>query len=598
MGSSDPVLGISENMSAAKKRSLDTFLRDAERDHHKTPSKRPYCPDSLSSRVTDWLSQLPPESALEAGPDVEAESEVEVDPDAMKTFKKDKGKGKGKGDGSGAGGLATPSLASASGLSRPASPTGTAQTDQTGHSKATTSTGRLVERPEYRRLNLKHNEIHFLPRYIPKPPLPEYVSAVCDDIKKPRTSPEPTPEEVEREMLHLMKMQHEGATEAQVERWFQSRVFPDETMINDGLEVIPKSTFQHCIPNSSSEHKVSKPIPDLVYGYANNPGMTPFTDAQLIAGERMDPNMGGVDTHGVLSFPFFVIEYKGDGQVNGNPWVATNQCLGGSAVCTEAVNRLNSLLKNYPAARPVGNMAFSIAVSQCNAHLYVSWKSDELKYYTRMASVFCLELPEHFLDFRRHVKNILDWGKGPRLRDIQAAFDTILEEDRKIASDKAKQRSAPSTTSNGSNPKRLQFSLPGSSPPPASRASSSRTQSDRRDRPAPAPASNSFDPQVGYRSTSAASAASGSNSYQSGASVGSGGGGGGSRAGSEVGRVQDRNRRPSPQPPGGRSASIQSSPQAGRAMMSVDKRQYHQGLADQAPTPAVDLVRAQQAARI
>ncbi|KAK8010153.1 hypothetical protein PG990_009118 [Apiospora arundinis] len=60
MGGSGPAYGAMGNMSAAKKRSIDTFLQDVEQDYHDAPSKRPYCPESLSSRVTDWLSQLPP----------------------------------------------------------------------------------------------------------------------------------------------------------------------------------------------------------------------------------------------------------------------------------------------------------------------------------------------------------------------------------------------------------------------------------------------------------------------------------------------------------------------------------------------------------
>ncbi|KAK7955880.1 uncharacterized protein PG986_005102 [Apiospora aurea] len=350
-------------------------------------------------------------------------------------------------------------------------------------------------------------------------------------MRKPRTSPEPTPEEARREMQTLKRMQHRGASEGEVEDWLKQKVFPDtDAIARHGLDMRPKPTFQHCIPNSSNAtpYKVSKPIPDLVYGYATDRRRTPFTSAQRIAGSKMEPEMGKTDSHAALAFPFFVIEFKGDGPVNGSLWVATNQCLGGSATCAETVSRLNYLLQQYPGARPVGNMAFSIAMSQNSAELYVSWKTEELEYYTREAAAFYLKRPEDFLDFRRYVKNILDWGKGPRLREIQEAFDIILEEDRKIASAQAKQRLAPSSTSGSSPPsKRPQTAQAGSLAAP--RAGSSRTQSDRHDRPASS--GNRPAAPAGYQSPSVPSS---SKSYQS-----------GSRAGSVAGSGRDR----SPNPP-------------------------------------------------
>ena len=43
-----------------------------------------------------------------------------------------------------------------------------------------------------------------------------------------------------------------------------------------------------------------------------------------------------------LVYPFFVIEFKADGPGgSGSMWVATNQCLGGSASCVKIAERLN-----------------------------------------------------------------------------------------------------------------------------------------------------------------------------------------------------------------------------------------------------------------
>ncbi|KAK8042955.1 hypothetical protein PG994_013438 [Apiospora phragmitis] len=217
-------------------------------------------------------------------------------------------------------------------------------------------------------------------------------------------------------------------------------------------------------------------------------------------------------------------------------WVATNQCLGGSATCTEAVSRLN-YLQQYPGARPVGNMAFSIAMNQASAELYVSWKTDELEYYMREAAAFYLKRPKGFLEFRRYVRNILDWGKGPRLEDLQEAFDTVLEEDRKIASAQAKQRPAPSSASGSSASLKRPQRAPDAKQAPVDGHSTS--------------GSRGYAQPSGYQS---ASAASGSRSYQSGSYAG----GGGSRSGPGSGSSFRGGRDRSPSPPVSTSGATQS----------------------------------------
>ncbi|KAK8119980.1 uncharacterized protein PG998_004606 [Apiospora kogelbergensis] len=61
-----PIEGTPDtNTSIAKKRRLRTFFRDPQAIYE-TPSKRPYYSHSLSSRVTDWLSQVPSEGPPKA----------------------------------------------------------------------------------------------------------------------------------------------------------------------------------------------------------------------------------------------------------------------------------------------------------------------------------------------------------------------------------------------------------------------------------------------------------------------------------------------------------------------------------------------------
>lgn len=74
----------------------------------------------------------------------------------------------------------------------------------------------------------------------------------------------------------------------------------------------------------------------------------------------------------------------------------------------------------------------------------------------RMSSVFLLQDPGHYLEFRKYVRNIVDWGKDRRLEEIRDSLDSLLEESRQRSSKAAKSRQPPSEgsgTSSGKKPK-------------------------------------------------------------------------------------------------------------------------------------------------
>jgi hypothetical protein len=86
------------------------------------------------------------------------------------------------------------------------------------------------------------------------------------------------------------------------------------------------------------------------------------------------------------------------------------------------------------------------------ARLYISWKHDELDYYMQKIDSFLLQKPKDYLEFRKYVRNIVDWGKNKRLNKIRDSLDTLLEENRKRTSEVAKSRHPPhhgSATSRG-----------------------------------------------------------------------------------------------------------------------------------------------------
>jgi hypothetical protein len=131
-------------------------------------------------------------------------------------------------------------------------------------------------------------------------------------------------------------------------------------------------------------------------------------------------------------------------------WVATNQCLGGSVSCVNIAERLNYQLrqcKNKKEVRPIDSAVFSIAINGTEARLYISWKHNDLDYYMRQVKSFLLQEPEHYMVFRKYVRNIIDWGKNKRLKQIQESLDDLLKESRKRTSQLAKSRPLPSDDS-------------------------------------------------------------------------------------------------------------------------------------------------------
>lgn len=61
------------------------------------------------------------------------------------------------------------------------------------------------------------------------------------------------------------------------------------------------------------------------------------------------------------------------------------------------------------------------------ARLFISWKQQDLFNVQKVRS-FALQEPDHFIEFRKYVRNIIDWGRDERLRSIQDALDTLIEE--------------------------------------------------------------------------------------------------------------------------------------------------------------------------
>lgn len=321
----------------------------------------------------------------------------------------------------------------------------------------------LVEDPYYRDQNLAYNHVYMRDPY---DQFPEHVSSLVDQVRRGRDSPGPTVDHI-RQDAKLTALEMRGLDEPKVEKYFRSTIFYDPEE-EDSLERSDRQPMsRHAVPKAGPRYKISNPIPDMMYGYSRHHAF-PDQQTQFIS---MGNQMNGTANSESLMYPFFVIEFKGNG---GDLWVATNQCLGGSASCINIAERLNDQLRNCNSSKvkPIDSTAFSIAMNGTEARLYVSWKHSDLNYYMQKVKSFLLQDPEHYIEFRKHVKNIIDWGKDNRLKEIRESLDTLLEENQKRISDAAKSRPPP-TEDSTSQSKRHK-------PPPSRRSSNSGHDTEQR----------------------------------------------------------------------------------------------------------------------
>lgn len=337
-----------------------------------------------------------------------------------------------------------------------------ARPDFTG---STPSPGRprrsLVGHPRYRDTNLAANNIYLRPLH---KQLPEHIADLLDYIGRDRDSPGPSPDQVRQDAeLNELWM---GTDEAKVEDYFRSKMFPKYEPSDSLRRADRQRMTKHTVPSTTSDHNVSTPVPDSFYGY-NRDGAFPQHQDQL---NSMGTEMVASNQYYGLLYPFFVIEFKGDG---GSMWVATNQCLGGAATCVNVAESLNRQLRELKSGevRHIDSAAFSIAMNGSEARLHISWKHNEMDYYMAGVKSFLLQEPIHYIELRKYVRNIIDWGKDRRLNEIRASLD-LLEESKNRDSETAKSLQTPSDTPATSRGKKHK--------PSSSRRNSSRSESAQR----------------------------------------------------------------------------------------------------------------------
>ncbi|KAK8119978.1 uncharacterized protein PG998_004604 [Apiospora kogelbergensis] len=169
--------------TSTKKRPLGPFL-DNDRDGE-APAKRPRAPKSLSTRVTDWLGQLPPEAPSPSCSNSPAKSAFDYS-------------------------VCGSHLPSESAVS-------------------SDSSGRIVGHACYRVENLAENDILYFNPLDPLPePMPERITSLCSSMGEPHES-EPSPEDaLLLEMRELSDIQRAKCRPMDVARWIEKILFPQK----------------------------------------------------------------------------------------------------------------------------------------------------------------------------------------------------------------------------------------------------------------------------------------------------------------------------------------------------------------------------------
>ncbi|KAK2693842.1 hypothetical protein QWA68_008426 [Fusarium oxysporum] len=274
------------------------------------------------------------------------------------------------------------------------------------------SNGPLVESALYRDCNLALNNILLLDS---RTELPPHISTLVESLKKGRSSPEPIPQD--NDDLYDMEA---GASEAKVEDFVRNNVIP----LSSGIDKIKRSdrvfVGRAIIPITNPYARISVPVPDLLYGYR----LSAFEQDQRMQIATCG-NFAFANSEG-LTFPFFAVEFKGDGP--------------------SSKDRLEKCTDIEPS-KPLDSTSFSVAMNGTEARLHVSWKDGDF-IYTQKIKTFILQRPEEFLEFRRFVRNIIDWGRDERLECIKSGLDVLIEE-REMATLKNK-LSRPRSKSGGS----------------------------------------------------------------------------------------------------------------------------------------------------
>ncbi|GKU06384.1 hypothetical protein FLAG1_06201 [Fusarium langsethiae] len=270
------------------------------------------------------------------------------------------------------------------------------------------STGSLVEKAHYEAINLAANNIIYRDR---REELPTRISRLVQKIAIDRELPDISIQDVNED--DALASLERGAGEPNVEQYIQNTLvlLPPRNGILKRSDKIPMA--RRTVPNTGTEYRVSGPVPDILLGYNLAGAFTPAQRMNLCSMELASANNDG------LCLPYFLIELKGDG----------------SSSCVNIAEMLNKELKERGRkVKPIDTSAFSISMNGTEARLYITWKQGQ-NFCVQKIRSFALQEAQQLLEFRKHVLNIMAYGRNERLESIKSGLE-LLSKDGSKASEK------------------------------------------------------------------------------------------------------------------------------------------------------------------
>jgi len=100
----------------------------------------------------------------------------------------------------------------------------------------------------------------------------------------------------------------------------------------------------------------------------------------------------------------------------------------------KAVKQIGDVLGQYGgSAARIDNLVYSLAIDNNMGQMYVAWVESKVEdgetvtqFRIQQVDTYVLCRPKELEDLTRHVHNILEWGKGVRLRQAKADLDELF----------------------------------------------------------------------------------------------------------------------------------------------------------------------------
>lgn len=194
-----------------------------------------------------------------------------------------------------------------------------------------------------------------------------------------------------------------------------------------------------------------RPEPAMLYGYdtATRDLLTPEQQSTL----SLHVPGGGHVNHQRSLFPYLVVQFVDDPDKHPRTPISASPDLGAAEDCVLTIDGLNGLLRKagvrplktleclFPGPDPVevlmrkasgyplDNSIWTISIDGCQAKIFVTHIEDD-RFSTEDVDTLMYHKPSEYNMLRCWVRDLVEWGLGPRLQAIRKAIDFLAERKR------------------------------------------------------------------------------------------------------------------------------------------------------------------------